>query len=61
MNQLRPVDRNSDGKQAGEITLVDVATGKPFPIARADSISWWRPIGTSRKKCQRIISTRMDS
>jgi hypothetical protein len=39
MNQLRPVDRNSDGKQAGEITLVDVATGKPFPIARAGSIS----------------------
>ena len=40
MNQLRPVDRNSDGKQAGEITLVDVATGKPFPIARTGSISW---------------------
>ena len=50
MNQLRPVDRNSDGKQAGEITLVDVATGKPFPVARAGSISWtsaargWRGI-----------------
>jgi hypothetical protein len=50
MNQLRPVDRNTDGKQAGEITLVDVATGKPFPVARAGSISWtsaargWRGI-----------------
>jgi AraC family transcriptional regulator len=39
IDQRRPVDRNSDGEQGGEITMVDVATGKPFPVARAGSVS----------------------